>query len=161
MTVPPKYGLQTWIGAAVILMGLGFVGAQLAAPKASSANGTQQIAARPAPRIIEINTKRPDISEPIAAEVKPNEPVRIEPSRLEPSRLEPNRVEPVQTPAPQFTEQGPPPVSAVELKQRAQIEAQQIAADNAAEIPQAVSEQPRRKSHSRARYPRYDRHAVY
>lgn len=136
MTVPPKYGLQTYIGAGVILMGFGFVGAQLLAPPASTANSTQTVATRPAPRIIEINTKRDDIKH--AESAKPLE----------------------QAPAPptsQFVEPGPPPVSAAELKRKAQEEADQ----QTAEMPQEVINPPPKRTPSRQRYPKYDRHAVY
>jgi hypothetical protein len=138
MTVPPKYGLQTYAGAVVILMGLGFVGAQLLAPPASNANNPQPVASRPTPRIIEINTKREDF--------KPAEPVKP----LEQATA------PAPAPAPNYAAvPEPPPVSAAELKRKAQEEADQ-------QTPE-FAEQPvkPRPAPSRQRYPKYDRHAVY
>jgi type IV secretory pathway VirB10-like protein len=134
MTVPPKYGLQTYVGAGVILMGFGFVGAQLLAPPASTANSTQAVVTRPAPRIIEINTKRDDI--------KQTEPATPLEQAAAPS-------------APQFVEPGPPPVSAAELKRKAQEEADQQTAQFAEEPVKP------KRTQSRQRYPKYDRHAVY
>jgi len=143
MTVPRKYGLQTYIGAGVILMGFGFVGAQLLAPKASTANSTQAVATRPAPRIIEINTKRDDTQ-------------RAEPAKPLAQPLE-QAAAPTVPPTPQFAEPGPPPVSAAELKRKAQEEADQ----QTAEMPQEALNPPPRRTQSRQRYPKYDRHAVY
>lgn len=142
MLSPRRYGLQTYIGAAVILMGFGFVGVQLLAPPASTANSTQGVATRPAPRIIEINTKRED--------TKPVEPAKPFDQAAAPT-----------APAPQFTEPATPPVSAAELKRKAQEEMGPQIADDTAEMPSEVVSEPRHKSHSRGRYPRYDRHAVY
>lgn len=147
MSKPPRYGIQTAIGAAVILMGLGFVGAQLLAPKASTANNTQAVAARSAPRIIEINTRRIDNTE-----ANSSEPKRVEPIKP----LD----EPVAPPTPNFTVPGTPPVSAAELKRKAQEEAPRIA-EGTADIPPDTAGEQRRKTPSRVRYPAYDRHAVY
>ena len=138
MTVPPKYGLQTYIGAGVILMGLGFVGVQLLAPPASTANSTQAVVTRPAPRIIEINTKRDDI--------KQTEPAKSLDKPLEQAAA------PSTSP---FVEPGPPPVSAAELKRKAQEEADQQTAQFAEELVKP------KRTQSRQRYPKYDRHAVY
>ena len=140
MTIPPKYGLQTYVGAGVILMGFGFVGAQLLAPPASTANSTQAVTTRPAPRIIEINTKRDDI--------KQAEPAKPLDKPFEQATAPPN---------PQFAEPGPPPVSAAELKRKAQEEADQ----QTAEMPQEAINPPPKRTQSRQRYPKYDRHAVY
>lgn len=140
MSTPPRYGVQSLAGAAVILMGLGFVGVQLLAPPASTANSTQPVAARPTPRIIEINTKREDY--------KPAEPAKPLEQAAAPSA-------PATTsPAPQFAEPATPPVSAAELKRKAQEEADQTA---------EFSEEPvkPKRERSRGRYPKYDRHAVY
>jgi hypothetical protein len=145
MPQPPRYGIQTFVGGAVILMGLGFVGAQLLAPDPSTANGAQQVAARPAPRIIEINTKRPDARPPEdAARVEPAKPL--------------NETVAHAAPAPVIA--APPPISAPELKRNAEAEPELLADTTAVPAREAVSE-PRRRSHSRARYPKYDRHAVY
>ena len=141
MTIPPKYGLQTYIGTGVILMGFGFVGAQLLAPAASTANSTQAVVTRPAPRIIEINTKRDDIKQ--AEPAKPlDKPIE-------------QAAAPTAPPNPQFAEPGPPPVSAAELKRKAQEEADQQTAQFAEEPVKP------KRTQSRQRYPRYDRHAVY
>jgi hypothetical protein len=145
MTVPPKYGLQTYIGAGVILMGLGFVGAQLLAPPVSTANSTQAVATRPTPRIIEINTKRDDVRrEDIQREgMQQAEPLG--------KPLEQAAAPPV----PQSAEPGPPPVSAAELKRKAQEEADRQTAEFTEEPikPKPVP--------SRQRYQKYDRNAVY
>jgi hypothetical protein len=142
MSVPRKYGLQTYIGAGVILMGLGFVAAQWLAPPASTANSTQAAASRPTPRIIEINTKREDFKRD---DVKQAEPVKPLERAAAPA-----------PPAPQFAEPGPPPVSAAELKRKAQEEA-----DQTAEMPQEAVNPPPKRTPSRQRYPKYDRNAVY
>ncbi|MEW6450460.1 MAG: hypothetical protein AB1490_07420 [Pseudomonadota bacterium] len=142
MSVPPKYGLQTFIGAGVILMGLGFVGVQWLAPPASTANSTQAVSTRPTPRIIEINTKREDL--------KQSEPVKPLEQAAAPA-----------APAPQSSELATPPVSAAELKRQAQEETGSQIADDIAEMPSQAASEPHRKSQSRGRYPRYDRHAVY
>jgi len=146
MKVPPKYGLQTYIGAGVILMGFGFVGAQLLAPPASTANSTQTVTTRPAPRVIEINTKRDDANK--REDVQRAEPAKPLDKPLEQAAAPPN---------PQFAEPGPPPVSAAELKRKAQEEADQ----QTAEMPQEAINPPPKRTQSRQRYPRYDRHAVY
>jgi type IV secretory pathway VirB10-like protein len=139
MTIPRKYGLQTYAGAVVILMGLGFVGAQLLAPPTSTANNSQAAASRPTPRIIEINTKRDDF--------KPAEPAKP----LEQATA------PAPAPAPNYAAvPEPPPVSAAELKRKAQEEADQ----QTAEMPQEAVNPPQKRSRSRS-YPRFDRHAVY
>ena len=147
MTIPPKYGLQTYIGAGVILMGFGFVGVQLLAPPASTANSTQAVSTRPAPRIIEINTKRDDANK--REDIQQAGPAKPFDKPLEQAAA------PTATPAPQFVEPGPPPVSAAELKRKAQEEADQQTAQFAEEPVK-----PRRVP-SRQRYPKYDRHAVY
>ena len=121
-------------------MGLGFVGAQLLAPPASTANSTQAVVTRPAPRIIEINTKRDDI--------KQTEPAKSLDKPLEQAAA------PSTSP---FVEPGPPPVSAAELKRKAQEEADQ----QTAEMPQEAINPPPKRTQSRQRYPKYDRHAVY
>ena len=147
MTIPPKYGLQTYIGTGVILMGFGFVGAQLLAPPASTANSTQAVTTRPAPRIIEINTKRDDIQQ--AGPAKPLDKPLDKPIE--------QAAAPTAPPNPQFAEPGPPPVSAAELKRKAQEEADQ----QTAEMPQEAINPPPKRTQSRQRYPKYDRHAVY
>lgn len=145
MTVPPKYGVQTYIGAGVILMGFGFVGAQLLAPPASTANSTQAVTTRPAPRIIEINTKRDDAKR---EDIKQAEPAKPLDKPLEQAAAPPTSP---------FAEPGPPPVSAAELKRKAQEEADQ----QTAEMPQEAINPPPKRTQSRQRYPKYDRHAVY
>ena len=144
MPVPQRYGVQTAIGAVVILMGLGFVGAQLFAPPASNANNPQAVA-RPTPRIIEINTKREDFRREDIKQTEPINPLNA----------------PIAQPTPKFAEPETPPVSAAELKRKAQEEAPQIV-EGATDIPpEAAGQPPRSKNQSRARYPKYDRHAVY
>jgi hypothetical protein len=126
-------------------MGLGFVGAQLLVPKSSTANGTQQVAARPTPRIIEIHTKRTDVRTP-----------EEEAARAEPTKP-PNDTVAQAAPAPAETVQ---PAASPDVKRNARMESEMVADTAALPAREAVSE-PRRRSHSRARYPKYDRHAVY
>ena len=148
MKVPPKYGLQTYIGAGVILMGFGFVGAQLLAPPASTANSTQTVTTRPAPRVIEINTKRDDAN-------KREDVQRAEPAKPLDKPLEKPLEQAAAPPTSPFVEPGPPPVAAAELKRKAQEEADQQTAEFAEEPVKP------KRAPSRQRYPKYDRHAVY